>query len=55
MNGVFYVIGGQGDNKTEKCSIISDNEVSCENHDDIELESFAFCPEIFIVPYYFCK
>ena len=57
MNGVFWVIGGQGDLKTELCSeeAGSEGELGCEELDDNDLESFAFSPEIFIVPYYFCK
>ena len=57
MNGVFWVVGGQGDLKTELCSeeAGSEGELGCEELDDNDLESFAFSPEIFIVPYYFCK
>ena len=54
FQGLFWVVGGQGDLKTEKCALSSD-QVICENHDDYELNSFAFTPELFIVPKQFCQ
>ena len=53
FEGQFWVVGGQGDNPTEKCSMVND-VMTCENHDHFILESYAFCPELFIVPKDFC-
>ena len=49
----FWIVGGQGPFKTDLCSIVNER-VDCVKHDDEELTSFAFYPEMFIVPYNFC-
>ena len=54
FEGQFWVVGGQGDLETERCSIFGD-EMICQYHDDYVFESYAFNPELFIVPKDFCQ
>ena len=54
LKASFGVVGGQGDLETERCSIFGD-EMICQYHDDYVFESYAFNPELFIVPKDFCQ
>ena len=54
-NTSILVVGGKGDDAfpTEKC-YISDQQIRCAQQAP-ELEEFAYYPELFLVPFNFCK
>ena len=49
----FWIVGGQGEYKTERCHIDGD-QVDCFEHADENLVSYSFYPELFTVPFDFC-
>ena len=49
----FWIVGGEGVFKTERCHI-DGKRVNCLEHGEEELISYSFYPEMFAVPYDFC-